>query len=124
MNGRQQMTINAIKWYDSKGVYLTSTFATSQPLQTCLRYDRKRKEQLEVPVPSIVKMHNEHMGGVDLQDQLLAYYIIFFRSGKYYLRLIFHLFDMTVVNSWVVYRRSTTSLGILTNNNIHFVISS
>ncbi|XP_045107338.1 piggyBac transposable element-derived protein 3-like [Portunus trituberculatus] len=106
------VTTNAIKWYDNKGVCLTSTFATSQPLQTCVRYDRKRKEQVEVPVPSIVKMYNEHMGGVDLQDQLLAYYRMSFRSRKYYLRLVFHLFDMAVVNSWLVYRRSATSLGI------------
>lgn len=35
-----------------------------------------------------------------------------FRSRKYYLRLVFHLFDMAVVNSWLVYRRSATSLGI------------
>lgn len=57
------VSTNAIIWYDNKAVCLTSTFATSQPLQTCVKYDRKRIEQVEVPVPCIVKMYNEHMGG-------------------------------------------------------------
>lgn len=46
---------------------------------------------------------------MDLQDQLLAYYRMSFRSRKYYLRLVFHLLDMTVVNNWLIYRQSPTS---------------
>ena len=49
---------------------------------------------------------------VDLQDQMIAFYRMAFRSKKYYQRIIFHLFDMTVVNSWFLYQREAQSLGI------------
>lgn len=38
----ERVTTNAIKQYDSKGMRLTSTFTISQPLETCVIYDRKR----------------------------------------------------------------------------------
>ena len=52
------------------------------------------------------------MGGVDTLDAYLAYYRIYIRSKKYYLRLFFHLLDLTVVNNWLHYRRDCESLAI------------
>lgn len=66
--------ITALKRYDNKAVHLTSTFAISFPLDNCERFDRKMKQKIEVPRLFIVKDHNTHMGGVDLHDQLTAYY--------------------------------------------------
>ena len=63
-----------------------------------------------MPIPQIAKQYNEHMGGVDLHDQLLPYYRMSLCSKKYYMRLIFHLFD--VINSWLMYRRDAESLGV------------
>ncbi|KAK2710424.1 hypothetical protein QYM36_011821 [Artemia franciscana] len=45
------------------------------------------------------------MGGVDLADMLLELYRIDFKSrSKWYMR-IFFLFDLSVVNGWLLYRR-------------------
>lgn len=104
--------ITAVKWYDNKAVHLVSTFATSFPLDNCQRFDRKMKQIIEVPRPFIVKDYNTHMGGVDLHDQLMAYYRMSFRSKKYYQRLIFHMIDMTVINSWLLYKREARHLEI------------
>ena len=51
------------------------------------------------------------MGGVDLCDQML-YYRMYFRSKKYYHRFIFHLIDLPVVNSWMLYRRDGEALKL------------
>ncbi|XP_037773143.1 piggyBac transposable element-derived protein 3-like [Penaeus monodon] len=72
--------ITALKWFDNKAVHLVSTFATSFPFDKCTRFDRKIKERVEVARPFIVKDYNTHMGGVDLHDQLMAYYRMAFRS--------------------------------------------
>ena len=52
------------------------------------------------------------MGGVDLYDQMMVYYRMAFRSRKYYLRLVFHMIDMCVINSWLLYRRSLDKINV------------
>ena len=51
------------------------------------------------------------MGGVDLLDSLLSLYRIESRSKKWYLKLLFHCFDMIVLQSWLLYRRDCCSTG-------------
>ena len=97
--------ITAVKWHDNRSVSLLSSFVNSHPVEDCKRYDKKTKKEVVVAQPNIVSAYNKHMGGVDLHDQSMAYYRMFFRSRKYYLRLVFHLIDMAVVNSWRLLRR-------------------
>ena len=105
-------TVTVVKWYDNRAVCLASSFATSAPTGRIRRYDKKAKDYTDVSIPNIVKIYNEHMGGVDLHDQLMAYCRMSFRNKKYYMRLVFHLFDMTVVNCWFLYRRAADQLKI------------
>lgn len=35
-----------------------------------------------------------------------------FQSKKYYMKLVFHLIDMCVVNAWFLYRRDTEVTGV------------
>lgn len=98
-------TITGLKWYDNRAVCFLSSFKNSYPVINCKRYDKKKKEYVQVPIPNMVSDYNSHMGGVDLHDQFISYYRMSFRSKKYYLRLVFHLIDMAVVNSWLLLRR-------------------
>ena len=105
-------TVRAVKWYDNRGVILASTFAKSHPVGTVRRWDRTKNQKVEIDYPFIVRKYNTFMGGVDTLDAYLAYYRIHIRSKKYYLRLFFHLLDLAVVNSWLLYRRDCNSLAI------------
>ena len=91
---------------------MTSTFLSHIPDGTCTRYDKNERSTIEVSRPNLVTVYNQNMGGVDLQDQMIAFYRMSFKSKKYYQRMIFHLFDMTVVNAWMLYRRDAQDLGI------------
>ena len=51
-------------------------------------------------------------GGVDLVDCLIALYRSPIKSKKYYFRLIFHMVDMLLVNSWMLYRRDASNLKL------------
>ena len=52
-----------------------------------------------------MKLYNQNLGGDDLADYLIESYRIQIRSKKYYYRILFHLLEMTVVNTWLLYRR-------------------
>ena len=108
----ENATITAVKWYDNRSVCLASSYATSYPVQKCKKFNKKSKNYDDVDIPHIVHMYNKHMGGVDLHDQMMAYYRMAFRSRKYYLRLVFHMIDMCVINSRLLYRRSQDQLNI------------
>ena len=71
-------------------------------LEKQIMSDRK---YINVSRPNIVKVYNKHMGGVDLLDPLLGYYRNKIRSKKWYLRIFFHLIDMTTVNAWILWNQ-------------------
>ena len=52
------------------------------------------------------------MNGVGLIDMLISLYRMSGRSKKYYTKIIFHLLDLSIANSWLVYRRHCSQLGI------------
>ncbi|CAK9810683.1 PiggyBac transposable element-derived protein 3 [Anthophora plagiata] len=107
-----RVTINAVKWYDNKAVHLMSTFCEIEPIDIVKRWDKKMKKIIDVQRPNVVKMYNQHMGGVDLVDSLIALYRIKIRSRKWYHRIMFHLLDLTVVNAWLLYKRDCSSHSV------------
>ena len=68
------------------------------------RENRNTSEKKDVSIPLMVKAYNQHMGGVDLADQMKGTYAIDLRSRyRNYLRLFFDVLDTAVVNSYVIY---------------------
>ena len=113
--------LRALKWVDNRCVTLLTSFSSAQPLGTCKRYDKKRKEVAEISCPKIIKTYNDEMGGVDLLDSLIALYTIHIRSHKYYHKLVFHFLDIAIVNSWLLYRRDASGLGVPNKSQLQSV---
>ena len=67
--------------------------------------NKRKKKHVQVTRPAVIKAYNQHMGGVDLIDMLISLYRINVRSKKYYMKIIFHLIDLSLVNAWLLYRR-------------------
>ena len=107
----QGQNIIAVKWFDNRAVHLISSYAGINPVGSTRRWSLKDKQFITVDQPSIVKEYNKFMGGVDLHDMLVALYRINIRAKRFYLRIIFHLIDMCVVNAWLLYRRHLTLTG-------------
>nr|XP_039271113.1 piggyBac transposable element-derived protein 2-like [Styela clava] len=107
--------IRVVKWYDKRSVTIASSFASAMPTSEVRRWDNVTKQHIMVTRPFMVDFYNRSMGGVDLLDALIAYYRIRIRSKKYYLRIFFHLVDLAIVNSWILYRRDCESLGVASN---------
>jgi len=104
--------ITLVKWFDNKAVNIGSNFiASGIPIQV-KRFDRKEKCSVIIECPEIINLYNKNMGGVDKHDQLVSYYRTFIKSKKWTLRMMFHIFDMAVVNCWLEYKRDAAELSI------------
>ncbi|KAG8201208.1 hypothetical protein JTE90_019847 [Oedothorax gibbosus] len=97
--------VSNLAWQDNKTVQMLSTFAGKSPVKDVSRYDRKTKSRISIPCPQVIQIYNKHMGGVDLHDSLLGRYKISMRTRKWYFRLFYHLLDLAIINSWLLYRR-------------------
>lgn len=100
------------KWFDNKFVHLFSNYMGTEPTNEVQRWSTTSKSKIIVQRPAIVKEYNSFMGNVDLHDMLVELYRTDIRSKRFYLRIIFHLVDMAVVNSWLLYRRHCSQLNI------------
>ncbi|KAG0437065.1 hypothetical protein HPB47_017619 [Ixodes persulcatus] len=101
-----------VKWYDNRAVTMASTFAGVQPVVPVERWDRSQKKTVNTDSPCAVQTYNKFMGGVDLNDCLIAHYRIHIKSKKFYLKLFFHFIDLVIVVCWLLYRRDCKSLGV------------
>lgn len=97
--------ITVLRWKDNKAVHTISTYAGSQPEDIAKRWDRKNKKEVLVERPFAIQQYNMFMGGVDLMDRMISYYPHGFKNKKWYLRMFFHLLNMAIVNSWILYRQ-------------------
>jgi hypothetical protein len=87
------------RWCDNNVVNCLSTLHGCQPIDLVERWSLKEKKFIQITRPDVVKVYNAHMGGVDLIDMLLSLYQINVRSQKYYIKIIFHLIDLSLVNA-------------------------
>ena len=93
----------AIQWRDKGVVSILTTIHNDDVVlvQRHSRFASHGREQVEKPL-AVVK-YNQYMGGVDRTDQLLSYYEYSHRTIKWWKRAFFFLFDMAVVNAYLLY---------------------
>lgn len=82
----------------------SSTFG-KELIHAVKTWDKATNSHIILPCPNVVKMYNEKMGSVDICDQMMECYRTFFKTLKWTLKEILALFDLSVVNSWMEYRR-------------------
>lgn len=103
--------ILAVKWYDNKAVHIISSFVGIEPVNTVQRWSVQEKKYVEVPRPYLVDRYNKYMGGVDLNDMLVALYRMDIGVKRYYLRIFYGLIDISIVNAWLLYRKCCQNKG-------------
>ncbi|CAI6373989.1 unnamed protein product [Macrosiphum euphorbiae] len=53
------------------------------------------------------------MGGVDLMDRMIAHYPHGFKNKKWYLRIFFHFLNISIINSWIIYKENCQNIPLL-----------
>ncbi|XP_046987055.1 piggyBac transposable element-derived protein 4-like [Schistocerca americana] len=91
-----------LKWKDKRAVHLLSNFHSPE-VTTVTRRERDGS-RIELPCPQAVMDYNAHMNNVDKFDQLKKSYEISRRSKKWWHRIFFHLLDVSIVNSYIIWK--------------------
>lgn len=96
--------ITVTRWIDNSAVHVLSSYAGKEPVSTAQRFSRKEKKFIEIQRPYSIELYNKHMGGVDLMDSLVALYRNDVRNKRWYMRIFYHMLNVTVVNSWILWK--------------------
>ena len=104
---RQQGNLLVSLWQDTKTVSVLST--NQSPSEVTVRRRQKDSTRIEVPCPLAIKIYNLFMGGVDKNDQLRGYYSVRTKSRKSYKYIFWFIFDVAIVNSFILYGLSPST---------------
>lgn len=91
----------AIKWHDKRDVHMLTTINKDGVGPT------KKKDPLTnatIEKPLAVLDYNANMGGVDKSDMQIHFVDCARKTMKWYKKLFFHLLDMSLLNSYNMYR--------------------
>ena len=55
--------------------------------------------------PKAIIDYVQKMGGANLSNQIVQYYYVLRKSVKWWKKLYFHLFNLLVVNAYVLYKK-------------------
>lgn len=87
------------KWKDKRDVLCITTNYQPKIILS------KNKYGQEKPKPIEIARYNDFMSGVDRADQIISYYSCARKSTKWYKKVIFHLLDVAVWNSFYIYKK-------------------
>lgn len=103
--------IAVTKWADNKCVTLASSYAADNRETFVKRYCKSSKHKVDVKCPTVISEYNQQMSGVDLAEMFVSLYRTGSKSRKWYKRIYYHLVDICVNNSWLLYRRHCKMLN-------------
>ena len=90
-------------------MFIISNFIDALKYVKRRRWDKKSKEFLEEEFPNTVSIYSRLMKGVDLSNQIISYYELNRKTIKWWKRIFFHLLDIAIVNSFIIYKKFVNS---------------
>ncbi|CAH2019884.1 unnamed protein product [Acanthoscelides obtectus] len=91
--------IMLLKYKDKKEIVMISTLHDNQ-------FVEKTKRGKVMKKPVVIEHYNKKMGGVDLTDNMLHFYAMSrTHLKKYYRKIFLHFLDITVLNSYILYKK-------------------
>lgn len=97
---RHNKTMAFCGWRDKRFVKTLTTFHTPALVDTN-KLDRITKTPIRKP--NVVVDYNDHMGGVDLVDQVTSAYPSMRKSLKWYKKYFLHIMDICLYNTMVIF---------------------
>ncbi|KAG5865977.1 hypothetical protein JTB14_011972 [Gonioctena quinquepunctata] len=96
---RYSRQICVVKWKDKREVLYISTEHENVLQEVTSRSGRME----EKPLP--IAEYNEYMSGIDLQDQMMAYYPSHRKTIRWYKKVGIHIIEMMLYKSFMIYNK-------------------
>lgn len=109
-----------VAWNDSKCVTMGSNVVGINPIIQLSRWSKEQNKRINIDAPKIVRVYNKNMGGVDKVDMLCALHPIPFRSKKWYIRIVWRILDLMVINAWVLWKHMSNSNSNWRQNRLFY----
>jgi len=94
------------KFNDNKCIFLITNILSNEMTEK-ERWNKKSKEFYTIPIPKAIKYYTKYMKGTDLSNQLISYYEMNRKLYKFWKRIFFHLIDMAIINSYILFKLKT-----------------
>jgi len=112
------------RWVDNNIVNMVTTMHTGDETTTQARRRPKANNTnrrniqdvwgtshvANIDIPSVINNYNHWMGGVDLADQLIAYYRPDLRCRRVWMPLLLHCLDVVRINSYIMMKSRDDTL--------------
>ena len=110
------------KWHDKRNVNILLT--NFDPLAPITVKERRKRngDVVRVEKPAC-DLYNNSMGGVDRSDQLRSYCSACRPSKKWYKYLFWFIFDLSLVNSFIIFKENVQRRGQRTLVDFRFVLA-
>ena len=92
--------LSVLRWFDKKAVHVLTTKADPRPMMTVVSRKNPNNQKLK---PVAVQDYIEHMSGVDKSDQLMSYAPFQRRSVKWWKKVFFHLFTLSLIQGSILH---------------------
>ena len=92
--------VTVIKWHDKRDVYMvvTNDAGGDEVVQA-----RRKRQEVQLTVPTCIRSYNRLMGGVDHMDQMRSYYGVGRAGPKWWKYLFWGLINIGLVNAHVLW---------------------
>lgn len=87
------------RWKDKRDVFIITTGVHLVMVTV------KNKRGVEIEKPKPIIEYNQNMSGIDRCDQMLSYYSSPRKTIKWYKKVMFHLLDIAIWNSFYLYKK-------------------
>ena len=117
--GEEPAQVLASVWIDNGPVTMLTTVHRLDGADARIERDRRRprdtstnaarvrevfgnQSRRKIPIPKMIDDYNHYMGGVDIADQLRAYYSVQLKAERTWMPLFFWLIDVSLVNAYMI----------------------
>ena len=104
------------KYMDNKMILIISNFLNSSNTLNRFRWNKKEIRYVKMKYPEVIKIYSHLMKGVDIGNQLISYYELKHKTYKWWKRILFHLIDISIVNSFIIYKKVIEDKGMTQKN--------
>ena len=91
--------ISVTKLFDNKCAQMITNCCNPDSICKVRRWDRQKRQFIEIDFPAVMEQYNKSMGDVDLSDMLISLYKTPIKTERWSLNVLFHCVDIAKVNS-------------------------